>query len=189
MKKVTIVGVGALGSHVALLLRNVAELKVIDFDRVEQKNVLSQLHGKMHVGKLKAQALQQTMQFLFGTKLEVVTSKLASDNAEQLLSGADLLVDCLDNATARMVVQDYARKHLIPCLHGALAANGEFGRAIWDEQFKIDGETAGAATCEDGEHLPFIATVASHLALAAKLFLVSGKRHGYQISPLSLIAV
>ena len=159
MKTVVIVGVGALGSHVVQLLRSVeATVKVIDFDRVEQKNVLSQFHGKPHVGKGKVQSLAQTMQFLFGSKIATIPHKLTPENDDQLLSGADLIIDCLDNGEARRIVQGFARRYHTPCLHGALAADGGFGRVVWDEHFRIDDEAgAGVATCEGGEHLPFIA--------------------------------
>ena len=190
MKRITVVGVGALGSHVIMLLRNVgADLRVIDFDRVENKNVLSQFHGKTQVGKGKTQSLAQTMNFLFGVKLETIPHKLTSENDVQLLGKSDLILDCLDNGTARKVVQDYARKTKTPCLHGALAADGGFGRVIWDDRFQIDEASGGAATCEDGAHLPFISITASYLAKAAQDFLVHGKTIGYQIHPQGVFAV
>jgi len=190
MKRITVVGVGALGSHVVMLLRNVgADLRVIDFDRVEQKNVLSQFHGKTQVGKNKCQSLAQTMNFLFGTKMIMFPHRLTSENDTQLLGGSDLLIDCLDNGTARKVVQDFARKTKTPCLHGALAANGGFGRVVWDAKFEIDEASGGAATCEDGAHLPFISITASYLAKAAQDFLVHGKTTGYQIHPQGVFAV
>lgn len=182
MKRVTIVGVGALGSHTALFLRNAAKLRVVDHDRVEQKNVLSQFHGKPSVGRSKVQSLQQTMNFLFGLQIEAVPHKLTRDNDSQLLSGSDLVIDCLDNGEARRIVQDYVRSHNIPCLHGALAADGTFGRVIWDADFRIDDESAaGAATCEDGEHLPFIGMVGTFLAHSAKIFLESGSRRSFSV--------
>jgi len=191
MKIVTIVGVGALGSHVVMLLRNVeATLRIIDYDRVEQKNVSSQFHSKTHVGKSKTQSIQQTMNFLFGTKIETIPHKLTSENDTQLLGRSDLIIDCLDNGQARRIVQAFARKTKTPCLHGALAANGGFGRVVWDAGFEIDDEGAGgAATCEDGEHLPFISITASFLAHSARLFLSNGKQTGYQINPQGVFAV
>ena len=182
MKTLTIVGVGALGSHAAQLLRNAAELRVIDFDRVEQKNVLSQFHSKASLGRAKVVALQQTLQFLFGTKIEAIPHKLVEQNAAPLLGGAHLLVDCLDNAAARGLVQRFAAQHGVPCLHGALAADGTFGRVIWDEEFAIDGEPeAGAATCEDGAHLPLIGLVAAYLARSAQEFLDTGRKLGFAV--------
>lgn len=190
-KTVTIVGAGALGSHAALLLRSEqVHLRVIDFDRVERKNVLSQFHGVKTVGKSKVQALQQTLQFLFGLRIEAVPHRLRADNREALLGGADLLVDALDNLEARAEVSAFARRHHVPCLHGALAPDGGFGRVIWDEHFAPDPEgEAGAATCEDGAHLPFIGAVAAHLALAAQVFLRSGEKVGFQVSPRGVTAV
>lgn len=183
MKKVVVVGVGALGSHVCQFLRNEADLKVIDFDRVETKNVLSQFHARNSVGKNKVQSLQQVVNFLWGVKIEGVPHKLVVDNAQQILGKPDLILDCLDNGEARRIIQGYVRDNDIPCLHGALAADGVMGRIVWDEDFVIDDESAGAATCEDGAHLPFIGVVSSTLALAAQTYLASEKKLGFQLTP------
>jgi predicted ThiF/HesA family dinucleotide-utilizing enzyme len=188
---IVIVGVGALGSHLVQFIRNEkCALKIIDMDRVEQKNVMSQFHGKPGVGKNKVTALQQTMDFLFKRQLAVVSNKLVADNIDVLMNGAALVVDCLDNGVSRKLVQDYVRKHNLPCLHGALAPGGAFGRAIWDEAFIIDSEVgAGAATCEDGEFLPFIALTAAYMARSVQLFLKDGKKVGYSISPVGAVAI
>jgi len=193
-KTVIVVGVGALGSHLVQFLRNEANLFLIDFDRIEAKNMLSQFHGKPGGGKLKVDALKNTMQFLWGLKLDGVTVKLVDNNVDALLGRefkwpvgitrkADLVVDCLDNGKARRLVQGYVRQHNIPCLHGALAADGGFGRVIWDENFHIDDAAAGVPTCEDGAHLPFIATVSAFLARSAQVFLTNGKKQGWSIAP------
>jgi predicted ThiF/HesA family dinucleotide-utilizing enzyme len=188
---IVIVGVGALGSHLVQFIRNEkVDIRIIDFDRVEQKNVMSQFHGKPGVGKNKVAALQQTMDFLFKRQLAVVSNKLVADNIDVLMKGATLVVDCLDNGASRKLVQDYVRKHNLPCLHGALAPGGEFGRAIWDEKFVIDSEVgAGAVTCEDGEFLPFIALTAGFMARSIQLFLKEEKKIGFSISPVGVIAI
>ncbi len=182
---IVIVGVGALGSQACMLLRNVkATIKVIDFDRVEAKNTQSQFHGKPGIGKPKVLALAGAMDLLFGVKLQSNSNKLVEDNAQALLGDADLVVDCLDNAASRRVIQSFVRKKNISCIHAAVDANGGFGRVCWDEVFVIDEEDGkGAPTCENGEHLPFLSIVASHLAHSTKEFLVKGSRLGYQISP------
>lgn len=195
MKTVVIVGAGALGSHVAQFLRSEdVQLRVIDFDRTEPKNTLSQFHSKAGVSKLKVETLKQTMQFLWGVKIETISNKLVQNNAQALLSNADLIIDCLDNGESRRVVQAYARQDTLgrskPCLHGALAADGAFGRVCWDQHFKIDDEsTVGAPTCEDGQFLPFIAIVSSYIAYAAQTFLRTSKQIGFQVSPAGAIVV
>jgi len=189
--RVVILGTGALGSHLVQFARNErADLVVVDFDRVEARNTLSQFHGKPSVGKLKVVALQQTMDFLFKRTLQVAGHKLVENNIDVLLKDATLVVDCLDNFASRKLVQDYVRKHNVPCLHGALAPGGAFGRVIWDEDFAIDSEVgAGAATCEDGEFLPFIALTAAYMARSIQIFLRDKKKVGFSISPAGSFAV
>lgn len=183
MRTVAVVGVGALGSHAVMLLRNLdVRLRIIDFDRIEQKNVMSQFHAKPSVGKPKVMGLQQSMKFLFGTRLEAIGHKLVADNVRELLAHADLVIDCLDNAEARHIVVRHVRDAALPCLHGALAADASFGRVVWDEDFVIDAESSeGAATCENGEHLPFIALTAAYLAKAAQEFLAHDRKIGFSV--------
>ena len=182
-KRAVIVGVGALGSHVTQLLRNVAELRIVDFDRIESKNILSQFHTKQSIGKTKVSSLQQTMYFLFGTKVTIIGNKLVENNAAQLLGEMDLIIDCLDNAEARRIVQNYARKEKVPCLHGGLAADGTYGISMWDEHYEIQDGPVGAPTCENGNQLPFISVVSAYITISAQEFLVRNKRYGYMISP------
>ncbi len=191
MQKIVMVGVGALGSHALLFLRNlelqkaptgdVFKLVAIDFDRIEHKNTLAQFHAKSGVGKNKAQSFQQSLNFLFGIKIDVVPHKLTKDNVQVLLGGAALVIDCLDNAPSRRIVQTFVRETKVPCLHGALSANGSLGRVVWDDKFQIDEANGEGATCEDGEHLPFIALVSAQLARAAQEFLTSQRQLSYQV--------
>lgn len=187
IRNVTIVGVGALGSHLTLFLRGEnINIKIIDFDRVENKNTLSQFHAKNTVGKNKALALQQSINFLFGKKVDALPRKLENDNMDQLLGGSDIIIDCLDNGAARKIIQFYVRKHGIECLHGALSADGMLGRIIWDEDFRIDSEdVSGQATCEAGEHLPFICMVSAYMARVVQEYLKSGKKLAFQVYPIS----
>lgn len=188
---VTIIGVGALGSHLVQFLRSEpVELRIIDFDRVEQRNLFSQFHGKPSAGKLKTEALQQTMQFLWGVKLKPLPRRLEPTNVKELIHGESaLVIDCVDNGATRRLIQQHVRDHGLPCLHGALAPNGGFGRVIWDEHFVIDDEAGqGAATCEEAAHLPFIGITSTYLAYAAQRFLRTGKKIGFSISPAGAFA-
>ncbi len=181
MKKVTIVGVGALGSHLAMLLRNHAALKVVDFDRIETKNVMSQLHSVSTVGKNKAKSLQQVMKFLFGTQVEAVPHRLDQGNAKEVLGGSDLVVDCVDDGPTRRIIQAFCIAEGMACLHGALAAGGAFAQVTWTEEFIADDRGEGAATCEDGEHLPFIVKTAAQIAVVAQDFLRKGEKSGFHV--------
>lgn len=189
MMTITIVGVGALGSHVVQFLRNLdVTLRLVDFDRVEAKNVMSQFYGQPSVGKNKAAALLQQAHFLFKRPAgAAVPHRLTVDNIDVVLAESDLVIDCVDNGATRRLIQAWVRQHEVPCLHGGLAANGSFGVALWDDQFAVDDEPdTGAPTCEGGEHLPFIAFVASAIAMAAQAFVTFNLQRGFMISPVGV---
>lgn len=181
---VAIVGVGALGSHLVPLLRNEdVRLTVIDFDRVELKNVSSQFHSKGSLRRKKVESIAKLVEFCFGFSILTNPNKLTADNIEQILRGTNLIVDCLDNAEGRLLVQKYAKDNNIPCVHGGLAANGEFGQIRWTEHFTPDVAPEGAATCEDGDFLPFVSLVSSFFALTIQEFLRHGRKIGFLITP------
>ena len=194
MSSIVIVGCGALGSHVIQFLRNEKEsIHVIDFDRVESKNVASQFHSKTNTGKGKVLSITRTMDFLFGRSVLGTHAKLLEDNIDLLSHGEpapSLVIDCLDNAATRRLVQRFCKQNKIPCLHGALAADGQYGRVVWSENFVIDEEAeAGAPTCEGHQHLPFIALTSAYLARAAQTYLRQGKRIGFAISPAGAVCI
>jgi len=180
---IVIIGAGALGSHAALALRNADDLKIVDFDKVEQKNTQSQFHTKMGLGRNKANGLAQSFQGLFGVSIEAVPHKLTSDNAAQVVGTPELLIDCTDNIEARNLIREHVSAHGIPCLHGAISADGSFAQIVWSEDFKPDAESGDGATCEDGENLPFIMAVGSTIAVEAQRFLKTGKKQSFQLIP------
>jgi molybdopterin-synthase adenylyltransferase len=182
--KIAICGVGALGSTTVQLCRNLAaELRVIDFDRVESKNLAAQWFVKQSLGKNKAEAVRLQLANFYGIKAEAMTVRLAANNAAQLLADCNLAVDCFDNADSRLVLSDAARAASLPLVHAALSGDGTFGMVRWDERFTPDREdTAGQATCEGGEHLPLIGIVASTLARAVQDFVKDGSMRDYLVS-------
>ena len=182
--RVVICGVGALGGAAVSLCRNLdVELRLVDFDRVESKNLAAQWFVKQSVGKNKAEAARLQLANFYGAKSEALGVRLVANNAAQLLADCGLAVDCFDNADSRNLLSEAARERGLPLLHGALAADGTFGLVRWDERFTADREDApGQATCEGGEHLPMIGLVGATLARAIQDFVRSGSRHDYSIS-------
>ncbi len=182
--RIALCGVGALGSAAAVACRNIdATLRLVDFDRVESKNLLAQAFVKQSVGKNKAKALGLQLQNFYGVKVETVGVRLAEQNVAELLGGANLVVDCFDNAASRSVISAFVRGAGIACVHGALAADGAFGMVRWDEEFTPDAEdTPGQPTCEGGEHLPFISIVAAVLAQTVAEFVRDGTRRSSMVS-------
>ena len=188
--RVVIVGLGALGSNLMFAARSIPDLEwtVIDDDRVEFRNTQSQFHPQLVLNKNKAVAIKQSLQSLFKLKVGAKSVRLTSDNTEQLLSEADLVIDCLDNAVSRRVLADYCEANNIEHLHSGLAEDGSVAVINWGSGFLIDEESAESqATCEAGEHLPMIMAVSSYLALTLQKYVADGSKIGFQILPSSVI--
>ena len=188
-ERIVICGIGALGSTALQYLRNVAaELRLIDFDRVESKNLSAQWFVKQSLGKNKAEAARLQLANFYGAKAEAMGVRLGPHNASQLLADCTLAVDCFDNADSRIALSEAARAANVPLVHAALAADGTFGLVRWDERFVADREDAeGQATCEGGEHLPMIGLVGAMLARTIQDFLTSAERRDFMISMSSVM--
>ena len=94
-------GVGALGSAAVWFCRNLeAEIAVIDFDRVESRNLLAQFFTRQAIGKNKAEACKLQLNNYYGRNVEAFGVRLVNENIDVLCSPADLLVDTFDNAEA-----------------------------------------------------------------------------------------
>jgi hypothetical protein len=181
--RVCVCGVGALGSTAVLLCRSLAvELRVVDYDRVEAKNLAAQWYVKQSVGKAKAEAIRLQLANFYAVKAEAMAVRLAASNAAQLLDGCALAVDCFDNADSRLAVSAAARAAGVPLVHAALAGDGTFGLVRWDERFAPDREdAAGQATCEGGEHLPMIGMIGATIARVVQDYVKTGARWDYMV--------
>jgi hypothetical protein len=182
--RIVFCGVGALGSNAVLFCRNLgAEMALVDFDRVESKNLLAQAFVKQSVGKNKADALKLQLANFHGIRLEAHGVRLEAGNVDTLCGSADLLVDAFDNAASRELLSAFARRAGKALVHAAISADGSFGMVRWDAGFVADSEDEpGQATCEGGEHLPMIALVAATLGRAIEDFVAGRGEHDWMVS-------
>ncbi len=141
--RLTVCGAGALGSNLVDSLARIgfSHIKVIDFDRIENHNISTQLYGDMDVGALKADALKTRIFRHVGTEIEAVNKELTAANAKNLLKNSDLVVDVFDNKSSRQLVQDECRARKIQCLHGGLS--DIYGEVMWDKTYRVPKETDG----------------------------------------------
>ena len=108
---------------------------------------------------------------------------MGAENVAAVCAGAGLIVDAFDNRASREVLSAHARATGTPLVHAAMAGDGRFGLVRWDERFTADAEDhAGQATCEGGEHLPFIGLLAAALARAVQDFVTDGTRRDALVS-------
>src|SRR5262249_43593879 len=160
-----------------------AELRVVDFDRVEAKNLAAQWFVKQSIGKNKAEAIRLQLANFYGVRAEAFGVRLAAGNAAHPPAGCAPAVARFANADSRTALADAARAAGVPLVHAALAADGRFGRVRWEERFVADREDAvGQAPCEGGDHLPMIGVIGATLARAIQDFVRGGERRDYMIS-------
>lgn len=103
--KVLIVGLGGLGSPVALYLAaaGVGELYLADFDVLDLSNLQRQIvHDHGALDSLKVLSAQARLQGLNPHILvHALSDKLDPDNLPSLLQSVDVVMDCTDNFTIR----------------------------------------------------------------------------------------
>src|SRR4051812_2319565 len=115
---VIVVGLGALGSPVATYLAaaGVGHLGVVDEDAVELSNLHRQpLHFTPDVGLGKAVNAAVKLSALNPeTVVDPYPVRLEEMNAEAIVTGADLVVDCSDTFATRYLVNDACCAQAIP---------------------------------------------------------------------------
>lgn len=107
---VLIVGVGGLGSPAALYLAaaGVGHLGLVDFDRVDRSNLHRQiLHFDSDVGKPKLQSAFEKIHALNPfVEVTLYETPLHRENALEILSQYDVILDGTDNFATRYLVND-----------------------------------------------------------------------------------
>lgn len=142
---VAVVGLGGLGGLVVDLLARagVGELILIDGDDFSDGNLNRQLLCReSDVGRKKAAVARECVaEVNAATTVRVFCSYVEEGNASELLTGAQVVVDALDNNAARAVVSRYCRRAGIPFVHGAIAGlwaqTAVFGpeeRTPWEDE-------------------------------------------------------
>lgn len=106
--RVLIVGLGGLGSPVALYLAaaGIGELHLADFDRVDLSNLQRQvLHDSTQVGRSKVDSAITRLQAI-NPQVRLVAHRQAldEDSLAAALAQVDLVLDCCDNFTTREAV-------------------------------------------------------------------------------------
>ncbi len=108
--RVLIVGLGGLGSPVALYLAaaGVGTLVLADFDTVDATNLQRQIaHGTSDVGVLKVASARASIAELNpGVAVETIDEQLDPDGFRRVIDTVDLVVDCTDNFTVRYTISD-----------------------------------------------------------------------------------
>ncbi|MGM0632426.1 MAG: HesA/MoeB/ThiF family protein [Pseudomonadota bacterium] len=185
--RVLIVGMGGLGSPVALYLAaaGVGQLVLADHDRVELSNLQRQvLHGHADLERLKVESARDRIAALNeDTIVETVQQPLEDESLDRLLSpgraasgqAIDLVVDGCDNFATRFAVNRACVRHGVPLVSGA-AIRMEGQVAVFDPRqpdspcyqcLYSGGDDRDASCARNGVMAPLVGIIGSVQAMEA----------------------
>lgn len=121
---VTVIGCGALGTHITstLVRAGIGHVRVIDRDVVELNNLQRQtLFDESDVGLPKVEAAATKLRRINSeVAIEAWVRDLHNGNVEEIIAGSHLVMDATDNIPTRMLVNDACIKHGIPWVYGGV---------------------------------------------------------------------
>ncbi|WP_159980349.1 MULTISPECIES: HesA/MoeB/ThiF family protein [unclassified Novosphingobium] len=121
---VVLVGCGGIGSPSLqyLAAAGIGRLTLVDDDVIDISNLQRQtIYTPSDVGRPKAEtAAEWVRRFDLGLKVEPVVARMATGNAHEVLSGADLVLDGCDNFATRLLVSDTCVELGIPLTSAAI---------------------------------------------------------------------
>ncbi len=125
--RVAVVGLGGLGGTVTEILSRlgVGRLTLVDGDRFEDSNLNRQLLSTVEgLGQLKSEAaLARVGRINPSVEITALTEFVTVENAEAVLGGCEVVVDCLDNLRTRFQVEDACRRLGCPLVSAAVAGS------------------------------------------------------------------
>jgi adenylyltransferase/sulfurtransferase len=186
--RIAIVGCGATGSALASLLARagVGSMRIIDRDYVEPSNLQRQVlfdeaDAADSVPKAIA-ACRKIAQFNSEIVADPQVSDFTPENADQLLTGVQLILDGTDNFETRYLINDYAVKNSLPWIY--LAAVGSYAitmNVVPDETACLscllpDAPQGMVETCDTAGILNSAVNLAASIAATEALKLLIGAR-------------
>ena len=108
--KVCILGLGGLGSNVAVLLARagLGSLKLVDFDIVEASNLNRQQYRISHIGMKKTEAIKTIIKEINPfVEVEILNKKVDKENILSIVGDIEIVVEAFDVAeTKAMAIEE-----------------------------------------------------------------------------------
>ncbi|HEY2601819.1 MAG TPA: HesA/MoeB/ThiF family protein [Thermoleophilaceae bacterium] len=183
--RVMVVGAGALGSPVLAYLvgAGVGEVGVVDEDSVELSNLPRQpIHFTTDMGANKAESAAAKLMLMNpDTLVEPYPARLGRMNAEAMLMGADLVVDCSDSFSTRYTVNDACCAMGVPLVEGGVLGFDGLVMAIKPGEsacyrcaFPVEPEDGGVPSCREAGVLGPVAGLVGSMQALEALKLLTG---------------
>ncbi|WP_207802692.1 HesA/MoeB/ThiF family protein [Motiliproteus coralliicola] len=176
--RVLVIGLGGLGSPVALYLAaaGVGELVLSDFDEVDLSNLQRQIaHGQDDIGRPKVEsARDQILQINPDVRVTTLNQRLEEQELLDQVAAADVVVDCCDNFVTRFAINEACVRQQTPLVSGAaIRLEGQVN--VFDSRnpdspcyrcLFPDGGDDAALTCADsGVIAPLVGMIGTTQAL------------------------
>lgn len=120
---VLIIGLGGLGSAASMYLAasGLGKLTLVDFDVVDESNLQRQVvHNEQTIGWLKVDSAKHTLNQLNSlVEIETLGNKLSPEALAEQVAKADVVVDCSDNFTTRLAINQACYLAHTPLVSGA----------------------------------------------------------------------
>ncbi len=113
-KKIGIIGVGGLGSHViiALARMNIEHIIYADFDLVDRSNLNRQAFFISHIGRKKVDAIKEIIANINpNIKLITIDEKITKENILTYFSDVDVLIEAVDNPESKAEIVESMLLH------------------------------------------------------------------------------
>lgn len=133
--KITLIGLGALGSPAAYYLAaaGIGNLRIIDFDRVEISNLHRQiLHYTNDIHRKKTNSALQKLKLLNpDCNIEIINERITPSNSKELLKDSNFVIEGSDNLPTKMLINDTCVSLGIPfTIAGVLRFHGQIMTVI-----------------------------------------------------------
>ena len=141
-KRVAVIGVGTIGSHLALTLaRMQIPLVIYDHDTVEEHNLATQSYTRSSIGAYKVEAVQRQC-VAIGSEEEAVQAHACKFSS----TDADIVVSCVDSLEARRTIAEALGEDSRPIHDGRVGAEQvevyRFNNAReWLEALPLEADT------------------------------------------------
>ncbi len=177
--RVLIVGLGGLGSPVALYLAaaGVGKLHLADGDSVELSNLQRQIaHGEADLGSNKAvSAAAACRRINQRTTVDISTEHLSGDALSEAIAAVDLVVDATDSMVSRLAINAGCFETSTPLVSGAaIACEGQVtvidtsaGTPCYRCLYPEASSEQDASCSENGVLAPIVGLIGSLQALEA----------------------
>jgi hypothetical protein len=188
MKNLLLCGAGSAGANsIMIMIRDIPEIQkvvIIDFDKIEERNLNTQPWKPSHVGEFKCDVLDELISDFgscdskfYNKRIESVQELLDIIQKEKI----NVVMDCFDNVPSRNMVGEACSKAKVDCLHIGFAPEGSW-LVQWDDKWVPMTESAEenrVDICELQGVYAFLIKVSAYASLSMNLFVKEGKKQSF----------